>query len=461
MEPKECNICCEPFNKSTLAKVECPFCKFEVCKTCVRKYLLSTTDASCMNCKKAWNRLFMIEKLNQSFFNTDFKTHQKQFLMEREIARLPESMELAARQNEIKGYEKEDKELKRQIAEHQKTIRELKLSRDKVWEKINSVQKGGGYKKKFIMACPDEHCRGMLSTAYKCEICKMFACPDCLTCIGPLPRSSIAHECDQSLVDTAKLIRESSKPCPACGEFIEKTEGCDQMWCTGCKTGFSWRTGEIDTGVIHNPHFYQYQQANNINIRNPADVVCGGLPNWWHTRSMFIQLSRGRWRGVTEGASELRSLIDQLTNYHRTLSHITYHELPTMRRKIREYTDHQDLRVKYINKEIEKKQLADTIYKHNNLRQKYIELVHIYELISAFGIERFTNIIQSTRENPIFTFVAEELKRFIDETNNFNTYINGELQKISATYKHVVIQVRDNFSFNNQKFTLSEIKSVE
>ena len=461
MESTECTICCEAFNKSTMAKVECPFCKFEVCKTCVRKYLLSTTEVSCMSCKKAWNRLFMVENLNQSFFNKDFKTHQKQFLMEREIARLPESMEAASRQIVIKGYAKEDDILKQQLKLHQETIREIKSAREKVWRNINSVEKGGGYKKKFIMACPEENCRGMLSTAYKCEICKMYSCPDCLICIGPLPRSSIAHECDQALVDTAKLIRESSKPCPACGEFIEKTEGCDQMWCTGCKTGFSWNSGVIDKGVIHNPHFYQYQQANNINVRNPGDIVCGGLPNWWRARSGLARICT-KARGETVGARVPSVILysDQLTKYHRALSHIIYNELPQMRTKIREYTDHQDLRVKYINQEIDKKQLGDTIYKRNNLRQKYIELVHIYELISAFGIERFNVIITSITEIGIFTSIERELIKVIDEIKNFNTYVNGELRKISATYKHVVIQIRTDFGFGSQKFSLSEINTV-
>ena len=41
-----CNICCEKFNKSLNAKVICPItaCSFEACKTCVRTYLLNTTN---------------------------------------------------------------------------------------------------------------------------------------------------------------------------------------------------------------------------------------------------------------------------------------------------------------------------------------------------------------------------------------------------------------------------------
>jgi hypothetical protein len=34
------------------------------------------------------------------------------------------------------------------------------------------------------------------------------------------------HTCNPDMIETAKLIRKDTKPCPACGEMIMKTEGC-------------------------------------------------------------------------------------------------------------------------------------------------------------------------------------------------------------------------------------------
>jgi hypothetical protein len=41
-----------------------------------------------------------------------------------------------------------------------------------------------------------------------------------------------------------------------------------------CHTTFDWNTGEIETGVIHNPHYYEYQRKNGTLQRNPGDRDC-------------------------------------------------------------------------------------------------------------------------------------------------------------------------------------------
>ena len=51
------------------------------------------------------------------------------------------------------------------------------------------------------------------------------------------------------------------------------------MWCTQCHVAFSWRTGEIDHGNIHNPHALAWKRKNGNLGRNLRDVPCGGLPN--------------------------------------------------------------------------------------------------------------------------------------------------------------------------------------
>ena len=89
----DCEICCESFNKSTRSRVTCGHCNLEVCKKCVRYYLLGTTSgAHCMGCKNAWERDFTQKSLNRSFYNGDYKNRRKELLFEGEKARFPETM---------------------------------------------------------------------------------------------------------------------------------------------------------------------------------------------------------------------------------------------------------------------------------------------------------------------------------------------------------------------------------
>lgn len=73
---------------------------------------------------------------------------------------------------------------------------------------------------------------------------------------------------------------------------------CDQMYCTmeGCGTAFSWTSGQIVTGRIHNPHYYEWLRRNNGGTapRDDADIPCGGIPvAWAYTRSVI------RYMGLT------------------------------------------------------------------------------------------------------------------------------------------------------------------
>ena len=62
----DCPVCLESFTSSVRARVSCPQCHLDVCRTCVRRYLLNTTQqAHCMghNCKCTWDREFLIKNL--------------------------------------------------------------------------------------------------------------------------------------------------------------------------------------------------------------------------------------------------------------------------------------------------------------------------------------------------------------------------------------------------------------
>jgi hypothetical protein len=137
-------------------------------------------------------------------------------------------------------------------------------------------------KREFIMKCPDGDCRGFLSTAYKCGTCAKWTCHSCLEVVGL--EKDAAHTCKADAVESAKMIQKETRPCPKCGARIYKIDGCDQMWCVmdGCNTAFSWNTGKVVTGTVHNPHYYEWlrRTGGGHMERNLADIPCGGLPGY-------------------------------------------------------------------------------------------------------------------------------------------------------------------------------------
>jgi hypothetical protein len=141
-------------------------------------------------------------------------------------------------------------------------------------------------RKTFIMRCQVNECTGFLSQSYKCGICSVYTCIDCY-----MPKLE-NHECKPEDIASTKMIKQDTKPCPKCSARIYKIDGCDQMWCTDCRTAFSWRTGQIVNGNIHNPHYYDYLRNTIGNVpRAPGDNPCEDLIDPYVRRQFISRVS--------------------------------------------------------------------------------------------------------------------------------------------------------------------------
>jgi hypothetical protein len=309
--------------------------------------------------------------------------------------------------------------------------------------------------RKFIMPCPNGDCRGYLSSQYKCELCEHFTCSNCFDVIGltkdagpsghmHMGTGPSGHMCKQENVESAEYIKKQSKPCPCCGTRISKIDGCDQMWCTQCHKAFSWNTGKIITGTIHNPHFYQYQRANGNAPRNPGDVVCGGLCD-------IIQLNRliNHSLVTISSQAEKEKLFATIFTIHRLQVHITHMELNPLRNQIRNDLDFEAERVQYILQEISKTELASRIIRRDNARKKHVAILFLYELLTAVGIDMFNSILAITAKGEMF---MNELNAHIAEYNTLRMYCNEHFKEIGMLYGICVPFIDDSWKLDTTKY---------
>lgn len=463
----ECMVCDETFNKSTRSKILCRACGSTCCKTCAREYITSTIkDAHCMNCKAPWNRAFLVENLNKSFVDGKYKKIRKKVLFEREQARFPETMEhvermkkrityddmnkkinnlhtesvqLFAKLNDMKKtseLDSLDDEIDKQLSKIGKMIierKELEFNRNILRKELKKEGILKERKVKFIHACPKEGCKGFLSTAWKCGVCDNWTCPHCFELKGKLKDNpNNPHQCKEENVKSAELIKKSTKNCPKCAVPIYKISGCDQMYCTECHIAFSWRTNEIETGTIHNPHYFQIQREmaekmtaevrhaleNNVN-RN----VCGpcgddNMPNVYLYQGVIEKMYGEKQISYTQ-YNWLNSLYQQVTHLNGAI-------MEPMRRQCRGIQNQQNLRARFILSLISKDTFELELLQNDSIYSRNIACLQIYDLFITIFRECINKI---THERSI-----ESIKQTYAHINQISSYANTELARLSYIY---------------------------
>ena len=268
VETETCSICAEPYNKTFRHKVTC-ICEQSCCRDCVKKYINSKSEnLHCLFCKTNWNREFVTKNFEKKYVTGDYKNHRENILFEAEIGLLPATQPHVEKELKIEKMNKEIDELRNQMTVINKEINKKSAAiRDIIDSKTQE-------RKKYLRKCPNNTCQGFLSSQLKCELCNSWTCSECREIKGQSKDSP--HTCNPDILESLKFLENDTKPCPKCTSMIHKIEGCAQMFCTECHTAFNWNTLRIETGIIHNPHYFEWQRRTSGNIeRNPNEVLCG------------------------------------------------------------------------------------------------------------------------------------------------------------------------------------------
>jgi ribosomal protein S21 len=456
-----CSVCCELYTSTRRKKVTCFHCNQSACVSCIKRYLLSTyQDPHCLHCRFHWNREFIDQILSQNFMSKEYKEHRENVLCEREKSKIPETqaicMTVKSRKESIESAQKKfqqeleqiQEEMEKRRKEYYEKMRQLKIDLDQCEVKIRrlmNVEMGitdtipqdedfiaetKERAKNIMYPCPQESCNAYLDEKLRCGQCNIKLCK---TCHAVLPdvdnvqqkqqsqQPQLQHVCNENDVASVKQLKKDSKNCPGCSALIYKIDGCDQMWCTQCHTAFSWRTGEkIDSGQIHNPHFYEWKRQNGGLA--PGAVDADGCPLHLHT---MLNISNV----ITNLTGKTPATV--IWELHREITEIEALHLNIRRM---EYVDpNRYLRVRYLKGHIKEETWKAELQRIEKKEMKTFEVRQVYHMYVATMKDLFRMITTAK--------TCDELQQLQDDMVSLLEYVYSNLCKINSRYASTAIPV--------------------
>lgn len=300
--------------------ITCNACNMTCCKICYRHHVLTQiSDPTCPGCKKSFDIDYL---LNNNHFTSAFvwgalKLHRENILLDRFIARLPEFHQQAISTRIVRQLKERSDNIKKQkttleveIAKQYKVyltdsknvelhkhIQDIIAKKNELIKKYNALDEQRMFEQFFLNhgtymmrdprhmggatattgekvvkppltrgKCPKENCNAYIMENWKCGTCETEICQKC----SMIKRSE--HKCDPNDVLSVQSFKNTNeyRQCPKCGSQTHREHGCAQMWCIVCHTAFDWRTGEVDTGPVHNPMYWEWRRQQQGQEARPA-----------------------------------------------------------------------------------------------------------------------------------------------------------------------------------------------
>ena len=448
-----CPVCADNFTKKLRYKVECFSCNYTACCKCIRQFILldSNVEANCMNCKMSWNDKFVYEQLTPSFFLNKYRNHIKNMAVQQQLALVPASQldaervlsreklnkininlhNLTSAYNVISKVDEVDFiiDFKQNLLN---LITNKKAERDRLKEFCDS---GNSDKKVYYSRpCGNVDCKGMLqSNKTLCGLCNKNTCQKCFK----VYEKDIKHECNPDDIATAKLIKSDTKYCPKCNFGITKINGCDVMFCTQCATSFHWKTLQVLTKNLHNPHYVEYLRNNGtIQERNNLANNCTANPT-------ITDFDMQRFRSI-----------------HHFCNKITY---------FNEYAKYASRGMKIVDKILHYDYLRQSIQQKVNQSTVYNNDLRVRLLLSRMSLNFFDKTIKSefiicriyTQLQQILeTIVTVGTDLMYNYSNNELLALNTILQNLNTTYGIVELN-KKSLEFFTSNFSLNTFVEME
>lgn len=403
-------------------------CDYKACNVCYKTFITSegVSRPKCMQCNTEWTGQFLKQNFSDAFIKGELRKHTSTILLQQQIAMLPATQPAVENQIIYEQYTNEVKNINKQIRElvARKNIINNEIHRIRRAQNANANgngNDGGDGRSLFQHKCCDPECRGFVSSAWKCGTCGKFSCAQCHEVKGTTSAEIEQHVCNPDNVETVSLLRSDTKPCPSCGTYIHKTDGCDQMFCISCKQLWSWKTGKIEERG-HNPHYLEWMRSRGGAggggmARDPLDIQCGREVDW-------------QVMGVIERECYKNNIVctRSIMNWTTSLIHVRHHEIPDMQRVMEVQRDLQDLRVQYMRKKITEDHFRRRVFqiqRDANVSRQILDLLVavqnagtdiVYRMLDTF--QRKKDVSASLLHSSIHSNVGEfqELKKWANKS---------------------------------------------
>lgn len=485
-----CNICQETFNRSARKHTKCSNCEMDICSKCVKRFLAENVqEPNCMGCREVYTKEFMDLNFGKMYRRKILKTIRLDVLVAREKEFMPDLMHRAAAYKQYRVLSEEINEISKNLKNARKELQEvlqLKATLDvtlrESLEKLEVIgnsdqpiknEKYVEFVKKSKMAISDFHtaqnkingeidqynhridhcwierekqfsiycssgtiksncqmycvrtdCKGFLDENFACGLCKLKICKDCHE---ELLEGTDNHICKPENVESVKAILNETKPCPTCRTRVYKSAGCDQMFCVKCHTAFSWNTGAIERGRIHNPHYFEWlRQQREQMPREMGDVPCGGLPNWLEVRKAIKSL------GVDVMTMTYLNVVYKMTVFIQN-KEIPKYPVTAGREEVL-----NTIAVNYMADLLTERQWMDRLFNHERKKEINTERRLILDMILAVLIDIFRDLLVLETKDDIDVKVREidELRKYFNKSiknlgHRFDLY---NFKRISRTW---------------------------
>jgi hypothetical protein len=270
---QECVVCIE--ESSSMFNCEnnkCPCPTY--CVSCFQRYLVNPEfidDPHCLSCRTALTN-DQIASLPRKWRLNELKVHKKKILLDRTVATIPGIMDKLDQYRKNKLYHLWHKRFMSCSGGELKWIFDDKLNQMVGRESKKRKREVVSYR----VPCGNEECIAFTDATGHCIACQEETCIDCHKLTAENHNDEDEHECSKEDLANVRVIKSSSRQCPSCGIPIQKISGCDQMFCTQCGTAFSWLSGNVVTGVIHNPHAGAFFRNNPLALERYDNARLNG-----------------------------------------------------------------------------------------------------------------------------------------------------------------------------------------